>query len=144
MGFISFVIALFKGKINKAPKLKEVTHDQFKSDAQELSEEELDELVQILEESISLYEIKIKFAIANKEVTLKELLKMKEPLGNLYASVYSTDGDLLIDFSVPAEFFETAEVIDEGEEMIHVGELSDEYVDHMHEEKHENAQKELK
>lgn len=33
LGFISFVIALFKGKINKAPKLKEVTHDQFKSDA---------------------------------------------------------------------------------------------------------------
>jgi processed acidic surface protein len=113
-------------------------------DPSQLSEEELDELVQILEESIALYEVKIKFAINNKDVTLKGLLKMKEPPNNLYTSIYSTKGELLIDFSMPAEFFETAEVIDEGEDMVHVGELSDEYVDHMHEEKYKNAEKELK
>jgi len=35
-------------------------------------------------------------------------------------------------------------VLDEGEEMLHVGELSDEYVDHMHNEKYENADKDMK
>lgn len=113
-------------------------------DTADLSEEELDELVQILEESIALYEIKIKFAIDNKDITLKELLKLKEVPGNLYTKIYSNTGELLIDFTVPAEFFETAETIDQGEDMIHVGELSDEYTDHMHEEKYKNGQNGLK
>ncbi|MFJ8266672.1 processed acidic surface protein [Peribacillus asahii] len=116
----------------------------YVEDSSELSEEELDELVQILEESMTLYEVKVKFAINNKDVTLKELLKMKEAPSNLYTSVYSTTGELLIDFSIPAEFFEAAEAIYEGEDMIHIGEISDEYVDHMHEEKYKNADKELK
>lgn len=109
-------------------------------DPSALSDEELDELAQILEESIALYEIKVKFKVDNKEVSLKELLKMKEAPNNLFASVFSSAGELLIDFNVPAEFFDTGYVMDEGEEMIHVGELSDEYVDHMHEEKYDNAQ----
>nr|WP_263324483.1 processed acidic surface protein [Neobacillus sp. Marseille-Q6967] len=109
-----------------------------------LSEAELDELVSLLEETIALYQINVKFAINNKDVTLKELIQMTEAPENLYASVYSTTGELLIDFNVPAEFFETGEVIDEGEGMVHVGELSDEYVDHMHEEKYKNAEKRLK
>jgi processed acidic surface protein len=114
------------------------------NDPSELSDEELDELVQILNETIALYEINVKFKIDNKEVTLKELLKMEEAPNNLFVSIYSTSGELLIDFSMPAEFFETGDVMEEGEEIIHVGELSDEYVDHMHKEKYENAQKELK
>ena len=114
-------------------------------DPSQLSEEELDELVQILEESLAFYEVNVKFAINNKDVTLKELLTMKEAPNNLYTSVYSTTGELLIDFSIPAEFFETADFIDEGEDMLHVGELSDEYVDHKHEEKYKKAkEKELK
>ncbi|MFJ8247237.1 processed acidic surface protein [Peribacillus asahii] len=116
----------------------------YVEDSSELSEEELDELVQILEESMALYKVKVKFAINNKDVTLKELLKMKEAPSNLYTSVYSTTGELLIDFSIPAEFFEAAEAIYEGEDMIHIGEISNEYVDHMHEEKYKNADKELK
>jgi processed acidic surface protein len=116
----------------------------YVEDTTELSEAEIDELVQILEESISLYEIKIKFAIENKELTLKELLKLKEVPGSLYTKIYSTKGELLIDFTVPAEFFETAETIDQGEDMIHVGELSDEYTDHMHDEKYKNGQNGLK
>jgi processed acidic surface protein len=114
------------------------------NDPSELSDEELDELVQILNETIALYEINVKFKIDNKEVTLKELLKMEEAPNNLFVSIYSTSGELLIDFSMPAEFFETGDVMEKGEEIIHVGELSDEYVDHMHKEKYENAQKELK
>ncbi|WP_338449969.1 processed acidic surface protein [Niallia oryzisoli] len=113
-------------------------------DPSQLSEEEINELVQILEESIALYEVKVTFSMNNKEITLTELLKMKEAPNNLYISVFSTAGELLIDFTLPAEFFETADVIDQGEDMIHVGELSDEYVDHMHDEKYKNAEKELK
>ncbi|WP_160725970.1 processed acidic surface protein [Bacillus sp. USDA818B3_A] len=114
------------------------------ADTSELSEADLDELVDILNQSIALYEINVKFSMNNKNVTLKDLLKMKELPANLFTSVYSTSGDLLIDFTIPENFFDTGFVLDEGEEMLHVGELSDEYVDHMHNEKYENADKDMK
>jgi processed acidic surface protein len=114
-------------------------------DPSQLSDEEMDELVQILEQSIALFEIQLKFKVGDQAVTLRDLLKMKEPpSSNLSASVYSNTGDLLIDFNIPKEYFESAEVIEEGEDMIHLGELSNEYVDHMHEEKYEDARKGLK
>jgi processed acidic surface protein len=114
-------------------------------DPSQLSDEEMDELVQILEQSIALFEIQVKFKVGDQAVTLKDLLKMKEPpSGNLYTSVYSNAGELLIDFNIPKEYFESLEVIEEGEDMIHLGELSNEYVDHMHEEKYEAARKGLK
>ncbi|SFB04517.1 MULTISPECIES: processed acidic surface protein [unclassified Bacillus (in: firmicutes)] len=110
----------------------------FVDDPSELSDEELDEVVQILTETIALYEIDVKFKVDNKDISLKELLKMKELPNSLAASIYSTAGELLIDFSIPAEFFESMSALEEGEEMLHVGELSDEFVDHLHKEKFEN------
>jgi processed acidic surface protein len=109
------------------------------TDAAQLTDEELDELVDILNETVALYEISVKYTINNQEIALKELLKMKEPPTLLLVSVFSDMGELLMDFNVPEEFFETGEVMEEGEEMLDLGELSDEFVDHMHEEKHENA-----
>ncbi|MFD2442835.1 processed acidic surface protein [Bacillus sp. CGMCC 1.16607] len=103
------------------------------TDTSELTDEELDELVQILTESISLYEIQVKFKVDQKEISLKELLKMKELPKNLLTTIYSNSGELLIDFTVPEW------LIEPGEEMIHIGELSDEYVDYLHEEKYEEA-----
>lgn len=114
------------------------------ADTSELSDSELNELVEILNQTINLYEVNVKFSINNKNVTLKDLLKMKEAPSNLFASIYSKSGELLIDFTVPTDFFDTGYVLDEGEEMLHVGELSDEYVDHMHNEKYENADKDMK
>ncbi|WP_185806836.1 processed acidic surface protein [Bacillus sp. HMF5848] len=116
----------------------------YVDDTSQLSDEEIDELVQIMEESIALYEIKFKFSLDNKDISLNELLKMKEIPSTLYASIYSTAGELLIDFALPPEYFVTAEVIDEGEEMVHVGELSDDFVDHMHEEKYDEIHGGLK
>lgn len=113
-------------------------------DTADLSDEELNELVQIMEESLSLYEIKAKFSINNKDVTLKELLKMRDVPSDLYTRIYSNTGELLIDFTVPTEFFESAEAIDQGEDMIHIGEISDDYVDYMHNEKYEQGQNGLK
>lgn len=113
-------------------------------DPSQLSDEVLDELVRILEETIALYEVKVNFQVDGKAVTFKDLLKMEEPPGNLSGSVFSTSGELLIDYTIPKEYFESLEVIDEGEDMLHIGEISDDYVDHMHEEKYENAQKDLK
>lgn len=110
----------------------------------QLTNNELDELVQILEETISLYEIKVKFAVDNKDVTLQELLQMKEAPDHVYASIYSTAGERLLNFSVPAEFFETMMFVNEAEALIHMGELSDEYVDSMHEKKYEQAQRRYK
>lgn len=114
-------------------------------DPSQLSDEEMDELVQIVEQSIALFEIQVKFKVGDQAVTLKDLVKMKEPpSSNLSASVYSIAGALLIDFNIPKEYFESLDVIEEGEDMIHLGELSNEYVDHMHDEKYEAARKGLK
>lgn len=110
----------------------------------QLTEKELEELVQIFEETNSLYQIKVKFAVNQKDVTLDELLEMKEAPNHVYASVYSAAGEQLLNFSVPAEFFETMMFINEAEALIHMGELSDEYVDSMHEKKYEQAQRRYK
>lgn len=113
-------------------------------DPSQLSDEDLDELVRILEETIALYEVKVNMKVNGQAVTLKDLLKMQEPPGNLSASVYSISGELLIDFTIPKEYFESLEAIEDGEDVLHLGEISDDYVDHMHEEKQEEAQKGLK
>jgi processed acidic surface protein len=113
-------------------------------DPSQLSDEELDEMVRILEEVISLYAIKVNYQVDGKAVTLKDLMKMQEPPGSLSASVYSISGELLIDFTIPKEYFESLEVIEGEEDLLHLGEISDDYVDHMHEEKYEAAGKRLK
>jgi len=113
-------------------------------DPTQLSDQDLDQLVQILEETIALYEVKVNLKADGKAVTLKDLLKMAEPPGNLSASVYSLSGDFLIDFNIPKSFFDSMEGLMEGEDMLHLGEISDDYVDHMHEAKYENGRKGLK
>ncbi|MGF6949065.1 processed acidic surface protein [Neobacillus sp. B4I6] len=114
-------------------------------DPSQLSDQGLDEMVQILEQTINLYEIKMNFKVNGQPVTLKDLLKMEEPpKGNLSGSIYSTSGELLMDFNIPKEFFDSLEVVDNGENMLHLGEISDDYVDHMHEEKYEQGRKNLK
>lgn len=114
-------------------------------DPSQLSDEELNEMVQILEQTIALYEIKMNFKVNGQPVTLNDLLKMQEiPKGSLSGSVYSTSGELLFDFNIPQEFFESLDVVDNGEDLLHLGEISDDYVDHMHEKKYEQGRQNLK
>ena len=113
-------------------------------DPSQLTDEQMDELIRILDETIALYEIQVKFQVNGKSVTLKDLLQMEEPPSSLSGSVYSTSGELLLDFTIPKEYFESLGGIENGEDMLHIGEISDDYVDHMHEEKHEQARKNLK
>jgi processed acidic surface protein len=108
-------------------------------DTSELSEEDLDELVQILTETTDLYEIQVKFKVNNQDISLKDLLKLKGAPNNLYVSISSKAGAQLMDFNVPNWFFESGEVVDQGEEMIHLGEISNEYIDHLHDEKEKKA-----
>jgi len=113
-------------------------------DPSQLTDEAVDEMIQILEETIALYEIKVNFLVDGKAVTLKDLMKMEKPPGSFSASIYDISGNLLMDLTIPKEFFENLEAVEEGEDLLHLGEISDDYVDHMHKEKYENAQKELK
>jgi processed acidic surface protein len=113
-------------------------------DPSQLGDEDLDELVRLLEQTIALYEVKVNFKADGQPVSLKDLLKMEEPPGHLFGSVYSTSGELLIDFNIPREFFESMEPLVDGEDLMHLGEISNDYVDHMHEEKYEDAQKGFK
>ncbi|MGG1678464.1 processed acidic surface protein [Neobacillus sp. NRS-1170] len=113
-------------------------------DPSQLSDQDLNELVQILEQTIALYEVKVNLKADGKAVSLKDLLKMTEPPGSLSASVYSNSGDLLIDFNIPKSFFDSLEGLMNGEDMLHLGEISDDYVDHMHEEKYGQGRNGLK
>lgn len=113
-------------------------------DPAQITDEDVNDMVQILEEIISLYEIKVNFQVNGQAFTLKDLMKMEEAPSSFSASVYDLSGNILIDFTIPKEFFEDLEAIEEGEDMFHLGEISDNYVDHMHEEKYEDAQKGLK
>ena len=114
-------------------------------DPSQLSDEDLNEMVQILEQTIALYEIKMNFKVNGQAVTLNDLLKMEEPpKGDLSGSIYSTSGELLIDFTIPQQYFESLDVVDNGEDLLHLGEISDDFVDHMHEEKYEQGRKNLK
>jgi processed acidic surface protein len=108
------------------------------TDPSQLSDEDFEELAQILTETIERYEIIVKFKIDNEEIPLKDLLKMTEAPNNLTVDISSTDGEPLINFTIPSSFFETYEVIDEGEEMVDLGELSNEFTDHLHEEKYDD------
>ncbi|PGV53382.1 processed acidic surface protein [Bacillus sp. AFS037270] len=114
-------------------------------DPSQLSDEDLNEMVQILEQTIALYEIKMNFKVNGQAVTLNDLLKMEEPpKGNLSGSIYSTSGELLIDFTIPQQYFKSLDVVDNGEDLLHLGEISDDYVDHLHEKKYEQGRKNLK
>lgn len=113
-------------------------------DSSDLSDADLDELASILEETIALYEIDVKFRMNNQAVSLKQLLAMKEINADIAVSIFAKSGELLMDYKVPQTFIESLMALDEGEELLHVGELSDEYVDHMHDEKAELAERELK
>jgi processed acidic surface protein len=99
----------------------------------ELTNDDINELAQIVTEAIDLYEIQVKLKMNNKNISLNELLKMKEAPGNLYTAIYSKAGELLIDFTIPAEIFQG--VINGWDEMLHLGELSNEFVDYLHEAK---------
>ncbi|TDK61045.1 processed acidic surface protein [Bacillus salipaludis] len=103
----------------------------------ELTEEQLTELTDILTTAFDLYGIQVKLKNNNKDISLKNLLKMAEPPGNLYTGIYTKTGAPLIDFTLPAGFFEG--LMAGYEEMLHLGELSDEFVDFLHQDKYNNS-----
>lgn len=108
-------------------------------DTSELSEEDRDELEEILTETIDLYEIQVKFRVNNQEISLRDLMKLKEAPNNLNVEITSKAGAPLIDFIVPKWFFKSGDLVDQGENMIHLGEISNEYIDHLHDEKEKKA-----
>lgn len=107
-------------------------------DPADLTSTDIDELVQILTEALDLYEIQVKFKMNNKNITLNQLLKMSEPPGNLYTAIYNKQGLLLMDFIIPADFFQG--ILNGWDEILHLGELANEFVDYLHNEKYNNLQ----
>ncbi|MBI0580800.1 processed acidic surface protein [Neobacillus cucumis] len=105
----------------------------------ELTEEQLTELTDILTTAFDLYGIQVKLKNNDKDITLKDLLTMSEPPGNLYTGIYTKTGAPLIDFTLPAGFFEG--LMAGYEEMLHLGELSDEFVDFLHQDKYNNSRR---
>jgi processed acidic surface protein len=106
-------------------------------DSSNLTDKDTDEIAKFLTEAIDLYDIKVNIKSNNQDISLYKLLKMKEPPGNLFLSIYSNTGKLLVDFIVPSQFFD--DVISGWDEMIDLGMLSDELVDYLHEEKYNDA-----
>ena len=113
----------------------DVRMEQFleTADPTNLTDRQLNELADILQNLFQAYEIQVKLKLNNKAVTVKDLLTVKKP-GNFYAAIFSKSGELLLDFSIPAELFQKATA--GWEELIHIGELANEFVDYLHEEKY--------
>lgn len=104
------------------------------TDPTQLTEDEIDELAQILTQIFDLYEIQVKFKMNNKDITLNNLLKMQEVPGTLMTSIYSKTGELLMDFTIPAEFFQS--LVNGWNQILQLGDLSNELIDFLHDQKY--------
>jgi hypothetical protein len=49
-------------------------------------------------------------------------------------SIYSKIGELLMDFTIPSEFFQS--IVDGWNQMLHLGDLSNKLVDYLHDQKY--------
>jgi processed acidic surface protein len=101
-----------------------------------LSKEQVAELAEIFTKTNDLLKIKVNFKMNNQEISLQDLLEMGDITGNLYTSVYSNSGDLLIDFNLTSDFFQS--VMNGWDEILHLGDLSNEFVDLVHEGKYKS------
>jgi hypothetical protein len=59
---------------------------------------------------------------------------MKEVPGPLTVSIYSTTGELLMDFTIPSEFFQS--MVIGWNQILHLGGLANEFVDNLHNQKY--------
>jgi processed acidic surface protein len=100
----------------------------------DLSKDQVAELAEIFTEASDLLEIKVNFKMNNQDISFQNLLEMEDIPGNLYTSVYSNAGDLLIDFNLTSDFFQS--VVNGWDEILHLGDLSNEFVDLLHEGKY--------
>lgn len=106
----------------------------------DLSKDQVAELAEIFTEAADLLEIKVNFKMNNQDISFQKLLEMEDTIpGNLYTSVYSNTGDLLIDFNLTSDFFQS--VVNGWDEILHLGELSNEFVDLLHEGKYNSMYK---
>lgn len=135
-GYLSMVEENNKNQLNQM-QLLDYQIEQFfmtTDDPTQLNREQANQFSQILTQTFNLYEIQVKFKINNKDVALNDLLKMNTAPGNLYTAISSKNGDPLMDFTVPAKFFQA--MTNAWEELVHLGKMSNELVDHLHNEKY--------
>jgi processed acidic surface protein len=104
------------------------------TDPTNLSNEQIAELSEIFTEAKDLLEINVQFKMNNKDLSLQDLLHMEDLPGDLYTSIYSKTGELLIDFNLTSDFFQS--IINGWDDMLHIGDLSNEFVDLLHQNKY--------
>ena len=107
------------------------------ADPTKLTDEQLNELTDILNDLFDVYEIQVKLKLNNKEISIADLLKLNEP-GNLYTSILAKTGEPLLDFTISAEFFEG--IMSGWEALVHIGELANEFVDFLHDQKYDDLE----
>ena len=139
--FFDYLTKVEENNKNQLDQMKalDVRIEQFleTADPTNLTDRQINELADILQNIFQAYEIEVKLKLNNKVITVKDLLTMKKP-GNFYAAIFSKSGELLLDFSIPAELFQKAAA--GWEELIHIGELANEFVDYLHEEKYNDME----
>jgi processed acidic surface protein len=122
-------------------KLLDARIEQYlnKTTSSELNKEQVAELAEIFSKATDLLEIKVNFKMNNQDITLQDLIEKEDIPGNLYTSVYSNTGNLLIDFNLTSDFFQS--VTNGLDEILHLGDLSNEFVDLTHEGKYKSVYK---
>lgn len=137
-GYLSQVEENNKNQLDKTQVLDTNLEDFLStSDPANLTSNEIDELANIINEMIDLYDINVKFKMNNQNITLKQLFEMDNPSGNLYTAIYSNDGELLMDFNLPADSLQG--IIAGWDELLSLGILSNDLVDFLHDQKYDNA-----
>jgi processed acidic surface protein len=105
----------------------------------DLNKDQVAEIAEIFTEASDLLQIKVNFKMNNQDISFQKLLELEDKSGNLYTSVYSNTGDLLIDFNITSDFFQS--VVNGWDEILHLGDLSNEFVDLLHEGKYNSMYK---
>lgn len=106
-------------------------------DLSNLTGPQINELAQLLTEVMGLYEVQVQFKMNNRNISLSDLLKLNQAPGNLYTAIYSKTGALLMDFVLPATFFEG--MMNGWDQLLQLGQLSNQYVDYLHIQKYNHA-----
>ncbi|WP_052404698.1 processed acidic surface protein [Bacillus rubiinfantis] len=105
------------------------------ADPTELTTEQINELADVVEDIFQAYSIQVKIKYNDKAISLNELLRLKKP-GKLYMSFSTLSNEPLLDFTIPADYFE--EMMSGWEQIIHIGDIANEFVDFLHDEKYQN------
>lgn len=109
-------------------------------DPTQLTDQQVSELLTLWQQILDAYEVDARFYLVGngtkQPATYQELINLQSLNGKkLRIELYDLKGNLLADMEASEDFLLSDDLLNAGEEMIHVGEIASELNDHLHGEK---------